>query len=249
MAKKHNLAGHKRDGKRFIPPLMQLPGMRQQSYVKDMLPELIWLGLIHDRKGYVFGRHTLEVVVDVVKDRESDDSGSGNFAMQYAYSSLSQEEKQRIVQQWRSRSMLHHIQHALAPLTLLYDDEFSMRFVGPPETAIPREALVRQIRDCVANHLDKYHLPAVALHGSLMLTRLLEGKLRFTKDIDIPDFNAAFNAPDSEEGRRAAGFMRASALGEMGMLDVSNSWARHFWNRNAVLSPCEYPSLVEDANA
>lgn len=248
MAKKHNLAGHKRDGKRFIPPLMQLPGVRHQSYVKDMLPELIWLGLIHDREGYVFGRDTLEVVVDVIKNRESDDSAPVNFAMQYAYSTLSQEEKGRVVQQWRSRSMLHHIQHALAPLTLLYD-EFSMRFVGPPETAISQEALVRQMRDCVANHLDKYRVPAIALHGSLMLTRLLEGKLRFTKDVDLPDFNAALNAPESEDGRRAAGFMRASALGEMGMLDVSNSWARYFWNRNALLSPCEYPSFVEGANA
>jgi hypothetical protein len=43
------LPGHKQIGKRFIPPMKQIPNMRQMSYVNDMLPELIWLGLINDR--------------------------------------------------------------------------------------------------------------------------------------------------------------------------------------------------------
>jgi hypothetical protein len=40
MAKKRNLEGYKREGKRFIPPMKQLPMVREQSYVNDMLPEL-----------------------------------------------------------------------------------------------------------------------------------------------------------------------------------------------------------------
>ena len=42
--KKKILEGHKRIGKRFIPPMMQLPMMRSTSYVNDMLPELVWIG-------------------------------------------------------------------------------------------------------------------------------------------------------------------------------------------------------------
>lgn len=249
MAKKRNLEGHKREGKRFIPPMKQLPGMREQSYVNDMLPELIWLGLIHDRQGYVFGRHTLEAVMEVVNDREGDDASKPvNFAMQYAYATLSQDEKDQIVQRWESRGLLDDIRHALGPLTLLYD-EFAMRFVGPPLTAIPEDELVRRMRSCVANHLDKYQVPGVALHGALMITRLIAGKLFFSKDMKLPDFNAAIDDPESDEGKHASSFMRATALGEMDMLDVPNSWARYFWNRNAELSPCEYPEYVEEEDA
>lgn len=248
MAKKRNLEGHKREGKRFIPPMKQLPGMREQSYVKDMLPELIWLGLIHDRKGYVFGRETLEGVMEVVKDREGPESEKQvNFAMQSAYNTLSQEEKESIVDEWRANSLLSDIQHALAPLTLLYD-EFAMQFVGPPATAIAEEALIRRVRDCVSNHLDKYKVPGVALHGSMMMTRLIAGKLLFSKDMKLPDFNAAIDSPDSDEGKHAASFMRATALGEVGMHEVSNSWAKYFWNRNAELSSCEYPSFFEESD-
>lgn len=248
MAKNPNLKGHKREGKRFIPPLKQLAGVREQSYVDDMLPELLWLGLIHDRKGYVFGRQTLEAVIEVVKDREEQNSEKAvNFALQYAYATLGEEERSRIVHEWRRRSLLDDIQHALAPLILLYDG-FSLRFAGVPDTKISEPALISRVSDCVANHLDKYQVPGVALHGSMMLSRLIAGKMFFSKDIKLPDFNAAIDSPESNEGKRAAGFMRASAMGEMGMLEVPNDWAKHFWNRNAELSPCKYPIYLEDSS-
>jgi hypothetical protein len=248
MTKNRNLKGYKREGKRFIPPMKQLEGLKVQNYVNDMLPELVWLGLIHDRKGYVFGRDVLDVVLKVVKDGESKASAQNvNFALQYAYGLLNQDEKDSIVCEWAKKSMLSDIQYALAPLTLLYDG-FSMKFVGPPCTMVSESTLIRRMSECVANHIDKSGVPAVALHGSMMLARLLTGKMFFRRGMDLPDFNAAINAPNSDEGRRAAGFLRASALADMGSLEVSNAWAKEFWNRNAVLSPCAYPSFSEDSD-
>lgn len=249
MAKKRNLKGYKRQGKRFVPPMMQLAGVQWQSYVNNMLPELIWLGLIHERKGYVFGRRTLEVVIDVVKDRSDGSSEMPlNFALQYAYDTLDEEEKHAILDQWETKGLLPDIQFAIAPLVLLYDN-FALRFVGPPPTAVPENVLIQQMRDCVSHHLDKRQVQGVALHGAMMLTRLIAGKIRFSKEVDLPDFNAAFDSPDSAEGKHAASFMRSMAMGEMGMLDVPDSWARHFWNKNAELSPCEYPEYVEKSDA
>src|SRR5699024_4522339 len=161
-----------------------------------------------------------EAVMEVVKDRKEQHSDKAvNFALQYAYGTLSQDEKNRIVEEWAKRSMLDDIQNALAPLTLLYDG-FSMKFVGPPDTVVSEDALIQRMSICVANHIDKYEVPSVALHGSMMLTRLIAGKMYFSKDIQLPDFNAAIDAPNSDEGKRAAGFMRATALGEMGMIEA-----------------------------
>ena len=248
MTSKRNLKGHKKQGKRFIPPMKHLLGMHEQSYVNDMLPELIWLGLIHERKGYLFGRRTLEALMEVVECRNADDSEAPvNFAMQYAYSTLSKDEKDCILHLWESQGLLDDIRHALAPLTLLYD-EFSIRFVGPPSTAIPSDGLIKRMRICVANHLDKNQVPGVMLHGALMMTRLIAGTLVFSKDMRLPDFNSAINDPESDEGKHASSFMRATALMEVGMLEVPKTWARHFWNRNAEPSPCEYPSYVESSD-
>jgi hypothetical protein len=54
MVNKRNLEGYKREDNRFIPPMKQLWMVREQSYVNDMLPEQIWLRLIHGWRVYRF---------------------------------------------------------------------------------------------------------------------------------------------------------------------------------------------------
>jgi hypothetical protein len=242
MAKKRTLEGYKRKGKRFIPPMKQLPGVREQSYVNDMLPELIWLGLIHDRMGCRFGARTLEIVLELTKEWPKPEKPV-NYAMQSAYAELSESQKTEIVDAWQSQHLLNDIQHALAPLVLLYDG-FSLAFVGPPSTVISEEALIQRIKQCVGKHLDKYETPGIVLHGAMILTRLIAGTIKFAAHIDIPDFNAVIEKPGTDEAKRAASFMRANAMAEIGMLELAKDWPRYFWNRGAELSPCERPEYA-----
>lgn len=244
MAKKRNLEGYKLQRKSFIPPMKQLPNLREHSYVNDMLPELIWLGLVHDRKGYLFGSRVLEAVVEVTEDLPTNENSS-NFALQSAYSELEQEVKDEILSLWKSRELLQDVQFALAPLVLLYEG-FGMRFVGPPDGVLTENVLVEKLKESVANHLDKYETPGIVLHGSMMLTRMMAGKIRFAAHIDIPNFNAVIDAPGSDDARRAASFMRANAGAEWGMLELSNNWAKYFWDRGAELSPCMKPNYENE---
>ena len=50
--KKIVLEGHKKVGSKFIPPMMQLPNWTEISYINQILPEIIWMGLINDEFGY-----------------------------------------------------------------------------------------------------------------------------------------------------------------------------------------------------
>jgi hypothetical protein len=220
MPKKKNLDAYKQQGKRFIPPMKQLPGLREQGYVNDLLPELIWLGLIHDRRGYPFGARTLEAVVEVTKKWPQGETHR-NYAMQSAYADLKDEQKEELIDTWKRQHLFEDIQHALAPLVLLYDG-FSLAFVGPPSSVISQETLIARIKQCVGKHLNKYETPAIVLHGTMLLTRLLAGTIKFAAHIDIPDLNAVIERPESDEAKRAAAFMRASAIGEIGMLEITN---------------------------
>ena len=240
--KKRNFEGYKRQGKRFIPPMKQLPQMREYSYVNDMLPELIWLGLIHDRAGYRFGARTLEIVVEITKDMPIPEK-SFNCALQIAYADLSNDVKSTIVRHWDQEGMLETIRDAIAPLVLLYDG-FSLAFVGPPSNVLSEEALINRISSSVANHLDKTETPGVVLHGTLLLTRLMARTITFAQE--IPDLNAVVDEPDSDEAQMAASFMRVHAGAEWAMLEIPNDWARHFWNRNAELSDCERSNYLRE---
>lgn len=244
MVKKRNLKGYKREGKRFIPPMKQLPMVREQSYVNDMLPELIWLGLIHDRRGYRFGAKVLETIIEVTKAWPKNDKPR-NYAVQAAYEVLTPEQKTELLEALTTASVLEDIRYAVAPLVLLYDG-FALSFVGPPPTVIPREVLVQRITDCVRKHLDKYETPGIVLNGAMLLTRLVAGTIKIAAHIEIPDLNAVVERPDSDEARKAASFMRANAIGEFGMLELPPTWAKHFWNRGADLAPCQLPEYARD---
>lgn len=213
--------------------------MREYSYVNDMLPELIWLGLIHDFAGYHFGARTLKVVVDTSKHIPVGKTPF-NLALQSAYSDLSTDAKSTIVRHWQQEGMLGTIRDAIAPLLLLYEGS-SLTFVGRPNSVPSEEELIDRLSKSVANHLDKSETPGVVLHGTLLLTRLMAGTIKISREIEIPDLNAVIDKPDSDEARTAASFMRAAAAAEWGMLGVASDWSRHFWNRNAELSKCELP--------
>ena len=56
MTKKVVLQDHKRKRKTFIPPFTQMLGpLREISWVKTMLPELLWIALIQDYYGHAKG--------------------------------------------------------------------------------------------------------------------------------------------------------------------------------------------------
>src|SRR5262245_66206675 len=86
------LHDHKRLGKRFIPPLKQIPRMRETSFVNDMLPELVWLGLINDKIGFAAGARFFEKIIEAVTEAKGEDQNT-NYAMLSTYNTLSKEQR------------------------------------------------------------------------------------------------------------------------------------------------------------
>lgn len=233
--RKKALDGYVRKGKKFISPLKALTNLRSYGYVDDLLPELLWIGLINDHCGYKTGRDVLECCV---KASESWDAEPKNYALQSSFIDLTENQKEEIVNSWKSSSLLEPVQFSLAPLVLLFQ-EFALRFVGPPPQAIPVESLVSRLERVVSLVSDKYEAPGVMLHGALMMNNLIAGRIHFASHIEIPDFNAVLDRPQSDDARRAGSFLRASAMAQIGFKEPPREWARYFWNTSYRLVKCE----------
>ena len=236
--KKKLLDGYKRVGKRFVPPMMQLPMNTAVSYVNDMLPELIWIGLINDKVGYVSAARTIEKVFLAIEEIKDADQ-HGNFALVSSFNTLNEEQKNALKENLQDEGVLELLQNSIAPLILLYDN-CPLSFIGPPPTVYTNDQLVSAIKECVGRAIDKYDTPGIVLNGALLLSRLVTKKIQFSSEIDLPDFNAVIDSPDSDEAKHAAGFMRSNGLAEFGMLEIDSSWAREFWNRSVEISPGEF---------
>ncbi len=112
------LAGHKKVGTKFLPPMMQLPNMKSTSYVNQLLPELIWVGLINDNVGYIRGARLLENVFLSVK-AVLNNNVTGNFAFSTSYKQLSDAQQLELVRRLSMLGIIDELREYLSPLTLL----------------------------------------------------------------------------------------------------------------------------------
>jgi hypothetical protein len=239
------LEDHKKVGSRFIPPMKQIPNMNSTSYVNQMLPELIWIGLINDSIGYIRGARLIEKIFIAADEIWARDAQT-NFAYASSYGMLDDDEERAFLDKLTPLNVLDDLKTYLAPLVLLYYDEFPMRFIGPPSAVISDEQLISKISTCVEKHIYKYETPGIVLNGSVLLSRLVTKKISFPAGMELPDINSVIDAPESAEAKRAAGFLRANALGEFGILGISDRWARYFWNRGYELSHCKLQAGIEN---
>jgi hypothetical protein len=237
-SQKQLLAGHKQIGKRFVPPMRQIPRGVGISYVNNMLPELIWIGLLNERLGYARGARVIEKVflaAAALKEKGQE----GNYALISSFDMLRDQQKIHLAQVLHEDGVLETLQEAIAPLVLLYQ-KCPLSFLGPPSTAYSKEDLVLQIKVCTGKTIDRYDTPGIVLYGAMLIYRLVTKTIHLPSNIQLPDFNSVVDSPGSDEAKEAAGFLRSSGLAEFGMLKLPDAWARHFWDMNATLSPCEF---------
>ena len=217
------LPGHKRLGKRFIPPLMQMNIAEHISYIDDILPELIWTGLLNERIGYVESAGVLERISLTVEDIRRPDQ-HGNFAIMSTFKTLNDEQNSSLVRRLEEEDVGNVLRNSVAPLTLLYEG-FPLSFLGPPDQIYSTDELVSTIKKCVDRVVDKYETPGIMLNGALMFSLLVTKRLSICDEIDIPDFNSVVTAPESDEAKHAAAFLRANALAEFGMRKIDSTWS------------------------
>jgi hypothetical protein len=233
------LQDHKRIGKRFVPPLLQLQNVKDVSFIKQLFPHLVWMGLINHRFDYAKG---VRLAIDLAKVAHSLFKGEKhvNFALCGNYSLLPAEAKSEIVAIWEKKGWLNGIRRALAPLTLQYDD-FPMAFLGIGDIDVKSAILLQELKQTVGKCINKYATPGFVLQTNLVMVQAATGGLRISQDIKLPDFDSIIKEPNSEAAKRAAAFVRAGSFA-MCVPDehMLEKWSKSFWNQGLKVDSCSF---------
>jgi hypothetical protein len=81
------LGDHKRVGKRFIPPVIATLGeLSEVAWIDDILPELLWLGILNDAYGLKGG---VQLAVSLAKSVRAVVGGYPRISLTSIYSDLS----------------------------------------------------------------------------------------------------------------------------------------------------------------
>ena len=130
---------------------------------------------------------------------------------------LSSERKSELVQSLKENVVLDQYRDSLLPLIALYEN-FPLSFIGTREENFDRDELIRRIRTCIEKHIDKYETPSLIIQANVLYVRGSTGGLHVAPHIKMPDLNVFIDAPESEEAKRAAGFVRTGAMQELMVL-------------------------------
>ena len=232
------LESHKRIGKRIVPPLVEVrPPWNEIHWVDQLLPELLWIGLLIEEHGIETGAHVCAEVATAAKPELEVLDQNAFLCLTSSFELFSRDQLTRIREQLNSAHVLSDLQVALSPLCVAYPKcplANLARGTGTLESAV---AKIREVLPALFNRWDEA-ATFVQVHAVYMA--FVQGCLFVSNHLSLANFPAVMAYPHTEESRKIASSCRGlvSILLFNKLNDSEMSWPGYFWNRGLELEKC-----------
>jgi len=236
------LEGHKRHGKKFTPPMAQLPGFSEVRWIDDLLPEFLWIGLSLHLHGT---RRTFRLLEGLVEAWSSLDLESpGWLSRASTMSGLGLDARSSLAAKLEESGHLRDLRGAVGPLVLHYP-ECPLAALFPDAEPVGE---LDMVREGVAMSLNRWSEHATWIQVAAVYMVIGQGKLHFAKDSVLADFPEVQNYPRSDVSRMIASSCRAliNSFPRSEGTQASEDWTTYFWARGQELDPCEPMEWVSD---
>jgi hypothetical protein len=235
------LSDHKRVGKRFIPPMLQTLKLDDISWVDHGIPELVWIGLLHQANGLKQGTDLALSVARACADTVSHPP-LPLFSMISAYRSLDRSQRAQVVAGLDRKRKLGLIREALAPLVSNYP-ECPLYFLFRRNRVATNSggSDLESLKAVVEALFDRLTFEATMVQVNALYVGAVTGKIKFCRGTGFDEIEPVVSYPTTEESRRIAADTRAFlnvCLGADQSADAV-AWRSYFWNRGLELEPCE----------
>lgn len=243
MTKKKILQDHKLSGKIFIPPFThKLGSLHETSWVKTMLPELLWLALIQEYYGDIKGVKLITSITRVARSCAPSDKKQ-IFATISSFKGLKTDEQSCLQKELASTGELFEIQKALLPLIVFYP-ECPLKFLYStnPSLAEGCGQSLERIKTAVQALYDKTSRYAMMVQATAIWCAFDSGILKVFEGLALASFPEIEKYPETELSKRVAGSIRASIhmLFVQPLYPVFSDWPGYFWNRGLEVDRCYF---------
>ena len=235
------LEGHRQQGKRFIPPLMQFDNLKAISWHHEMLPDFLWIALMMGRRSdWRAVYEPLDVVDRFVPDGDQIVDGRlSSFALV--------PEADRAAAREAIRSETPHalpiaLGHALG---LFPTCPASWLFADSPGHHDPDPTIgVPLLRSLVDANADKGGVRSTRLRMAA-ISRLVTHRRFFHSGDSFMQMVPKYPKGLSERDQRAVESMMRATWGTLFGIEAERDpsaldWARDFWQRSRGLVPCMF---------
>jgi hypothetical protein len=240
MRKNDILSDHKKIGTKLVPPFKYKTNIQEISFRDSTLPSLIWFSAIFLRES---DRSAVNNLIEfIIKCNEIlGDDQSPTLAYLNNFNKLRKNQKNLILEGIKETKyydfLIKNLKHQYA---LLSDYPLAFLFEGQEIRESKEDSLVK-LKEDVSGLLDRYSGHSTKVQTTVFVSMTATGKLLLHPDIELPDFNAIFTEPTSDEARHVGSFVRAGINAGHGFGDAEggeNSWSTSFWEQVFKMESC-----------
>jgi hypothetical protein len=241
MARKKVLQDHKRHGKTLIPPFTHLLGpLREVSWVKTILPELLWIALIQDRYGHHMGVELITVTARAAR-QVAPSTTSSIFGTISSFDALTPTQQEALRSALAESGHLFQIQEALLPLIILYPCcPMRLLFSVTTSEADANTHHLHRLKTLIGNMYDRGSRATMMVQATFVWLAFDAGALQVHEGLALAEFPEIESYPHTELSKRIASGVRAvlHAFFDNSDDQASSDWPRYFWNRGLEIDPC-----------
>lgn len=243
------LQDHKRRGKTFIPPFTHMLGpLHEISWVRTMLPELLWIALIQNYHGLHEGVEIITTLTRIARRCSPSEKGR-IFATINSFGELKTEEQSCLQSELATSGELFKIQKALLPLIVFYP-ECPLRFLysTKPSLADETDKILERFKTLVGGLYDKTSRDTMMVQATAIWLAFDSGVLKVFKGLALASFPEIEKYPHTELSQKVAASIRTTIhmFFTEPQYPASSNWPRYFWNRGFEIDRCYFGETPDE---
>lgn len=234
------LADHRRIKSKLITPFNAALGpLREVSWINIMIPELLWIALLHR----AYGDHrAVEIVTAFTRDVRDHSAAFSNtvWAAAGKFADMSAEAFRSILV-GKEALYANEMRAALTPLSAWYPAH-PLNAICDGTTPIAEPAMLGHLGRVVTGLYDRSDRDTIMVQATAIWIAFDSGRLKVASDLALASFPEIEGYPQTELSQRIAASIRSSLnqmFGDGQMMASSGSWPVAFWNRGLQLQPCK----------
>ena len=216
------------------------------KWIDDLLPEVLWLGMLNNDHGHRRGIQLAEALAKAT-DRTMA-THTNVFAIASAYSSIPSERWPEIIR-LISTDSIGELQRTLRPLVALYPRS-AFRELWDGDQPQPHDDDIGIMRTQVGTMVNRGGRPAMLAQANAIYIAGITGKLIVNQGSMLSNLEAITQYPDTEESRMVGSAVRAASLMLGRHTDedqrAGTEWTRYFWQRGIEITSCDLGAAYDD---
>jgi hypothetical protein len=233
-------SGYKKDKKNYTPPILQLGEFNGVNWLAEILPEIIWIGLLQDKFGLGFGSKLALQISETTNKFHSLNGTKQWLAPLSCYSELTENEKAEIKKELTNLGHINNYEKAFGLITFLYP-KFPLSFLIDDISDVKQDISVSEFKIFLSNLYDRTNFATTFMQATAVDMAFQSDLLCANIGTPLAQFDEISNFPNTEISKQVASSIRQTInlfFGNNNLFSSNGEWKKYFWNRGLELEKC-----------